>query len=131
MHMTTAWLLVLAVLLGAGILRYKVLPQWHRRRISASWPMAKAVFGSGSVTQELVTGENGGVTFHTEILYSYSVLGTVYPGTYSETFGSREEAEQLLQSLRQGPLFVRYNPAAPGDCFMDPYRDVTPVAAHS
>ena len=86
--------------------------------------MAKATVGSGAVVEERGSGEGGGVAFRTEILFSYSVLGTAYPGEYSEVFGIREEAEHLLRSLKQGPLFVRYNPAAPGDYFMDPYRDV-------
>ena len=92
--------------------------------MSANWPMVKAVFRSGAVTEEMVRGEFGGIVFLAEDQYSYSVLGTEYRGTYTEEFLTREEAEHLLRSLKQGPLLVRYNPAAPEDYFMDPYRDV-------
>jgi len=120
---STSWIALFLVSLIVGLLQ--VLPQWHRRRVSASWPMVKAIFGSGSVTQERVSkGEFSGVVFLTEIFYSYSVLGIAYSGRYSEQFRTRDEAEQMLRSFKQGPLFVRYNPAAPADYFMDPYRDV-------
>jgi len=77
------------------------------------------------VSQELLTGEFGGVVFITEVFYSYSVRGTTFSGQYSEQFQTRDEAEHMLRSLKQGPLFARYNPGAPGDYFMDPYRDVS------
>ena len=83
-------------------------------------------FSSLAELRKHADGE-AGVTFGTEVLYSYSVLESEYQGTYAEKLGARHEAEQLLQSLKQGPLFVRYNPAAPEDCFMDPYRDVRAV----
>jgi len=86
--------------------------------------MAKAIFRSGAVTSKIVRGETTYEVFVTDILFTYSVLETEFQGKYVEEFQTREEAEHMLRSLKQGPLFVRYHPGAPKDYFMDPYRDV-------
>jgi len=59
-----------------------------------------------------------------EVSFSYQVEGHHFSGTYTEEFLYRAEAEQMLGSLRKGPLFVRYNTAKPEECFMDPYHDL-------
>ena len=119
---TALFVTIFIGLLAVGFLRHQYLPQWGKRSASESWPMAKANFLSGAVTSEVVGSEYE--VFLTEILFNYSVLEVEFQGKYVEEFRTREEAEQMLRSLKQGPLLVRYNPAAPEDYFMDPYRDV-------
>jgi len=119
---TALFVTIFIGLLAVGLLRHQYLPQWGKPSASASWPMAKANFLSGAVTSEVVGSEYE--VFLTEILFNYSVLEVEFQGKYVEEFRTREEAEQMLQSLKQGPLLVRYHPGAPKDYFMDPYRDV-------
>jgi len=119
---TALFVTIFIGLLAVGLLRHQYLPQWGKRSASASWPMAKANFLSGAVTSEVVGSEYE--VFLTEILFNYSVLEVEFQGKYVEEFRTREEAEQMLRSLKQGPLLVRYHPGAPKDYFMDPYRDV-------
>ena len=42
---------------------------------------------------------------------------------YTEDFHSHDEGEIALMSLTQRPLHVRYNPEAPSEYLMDPYKD--------
>jgi hypothetical protein len=89
-------------------------PNWRKRALSTSWPMVQAIFHSGTVQAETVTGEGGqSEVFLTRILFTYSVDGTEFQGEYGEKFRSRVDAKHLLRSLSQGPLFVRYHPGAP------------------
>jgi hypothetical protein len=58
------------------------------------------------------------------IWFFYSANGGRWDGYYEETFNTLEDAQQILESLKTGPLFVRYNPADPAKYFVDPYEDV-------
>jgi len=121
---STGLFLICIGLLAVALLHDQSLSKWGKRSASASWPMVKAIFRSGAVTSEVVGGETTYEAFVTEILFTYSVLEIEFQGKYAEKFRTREEAEHMLRSLKQGPLFVRYHPGAPKDYFLDPYRDV-------
>jgi hypothetical protein len=105
----------LALLGGAAVLtkiiRDLLLRREHAARIS--WPMTEARFQKGDITGARV-----------EVRFAYAVSGNEYVGFYSEDCNHRDEAEKVLRSLRNGPLYVRYNPAYAADYFIDPYRDI-------
>ena len=71
-----------------------------------------------------------GFVYRLEAWFSYPATGLLgvakseYQGVYREDFSYPQEAERLLESLKAGPFLVRYNPSAPDDHFVDPYRDV-------
>lgn len=93
--------------------------------MSLGWPLAKATIFRASV-EEVGVGESG-VVYQLEALFTYSATGVVqsqYQGVYREEFHYLPEAEQMQRSLMTGPFLVRYNPTAPADYFVDPYRDV-------
>ncbi len=82
------------------------------------------------------TFENGTVTrvrrskhtlFELTAVFSYKVNDEVYRGEYTEDFGAEREAQQILRSLKNGPLYLRYDPKKPSDSALDPYRDVRPT----
>ncbi len=87
--------------------------------------MTPATFTSSGIERFVYSGENNepmprdrlSVQFH------YVVSGMTFQGCYAEDFGEGA-AIQMERSLKNGPLFVRYNPADPSDYFLDPYRDV-------
>ena len=58
-----------------------------------------------------------------EVEYSYTVEGQRYFGTYTSTFASESEAQDLLKSLRELPPPARYQPGKPEVSVLDPYRD--------
>ncbi len=59
-----------------------------------------------------------------DLVFSYAIADREYSGRYSERSIYRRDAEQLMASLKKGPLYVRYNPSDPSDYLMDPYRDM-------
>lgn len=59
-----------------------------------------------------------------QVNYRYEAAGQTHHGSYQSRFVWREDAEKLVESLQNGPLFVRYNPDEPSDYFLDPYQDV-------
>ena len=56
--------------------------------------------------------------------FSYSATGRRFDGHYEEGFNTFDEATHMLESLKNGPLFVRYDPRNPARYVLDPYRDV-------
>ncbi len=97
----------------------------YRKRIqSVEWPMISATFKSGSIDpfQGGYIGE--GTKFRLKAEFSYSVADAVYPGNYVRDFLAEDDAASLQQSLKQGPVYIRYNPVSPAEYILDPYRDV-------
>ena len=72
------------------------------------------------------TGEAAADVFELTAYFSYTAKDEIYEGKYSEDFLYGSQAEQLLRSLKNGPLYVRYNPTQPWVSVLDPYRDVRP-----
>ena len=58
--------------------------------------------------------------------FSYRVGDQTYEGEYTEDFRSLSDARQILRSRKNGPLYVRYDPAKPWDSVLNPYRDLKP-----
>jgi len=65
--------------------------------------------------------------FELTAFFSYKVGDEIYEGEYTEDFGGLSEAEQIFRGLKNGPLYVRYDPTKPWDNVLDPYRDVRPT----
>lgn len=81
------------------------------------------------------TFENGTVTrvrrskhsvFELTVVFTYRVNNEIFSGAYTDDFRAQREAERMLRSLKNGPLYVRYDPKKPSYSVVDPYRDVRP-----
>jgi hypothetical protein len=89
----------------------------RRERRTAAWPWAKITLDSGEI-------ESGGeFDWELTVEYSYTVEGQRYFGTYTSSFASESEAQDLLKSMRELPPPVRYQPGKPEVSVLDPYRD--------
>lgn len=111
-------LIPLAVIVSLGI--PKAWRYWKSRE-SKDWPRVPGSFVDGKIT--LLRSKTATVP-QLMIWFVYSADGGRWDGYYEETFNTLEDAEQILESLKTGPLFVRYNPADPAKYFVDPYADV-------
>ncbi len=98
--------------------------QWWGRRGSLKWPWVEGTFQKGSINLVITHPQSGSKSPQLEVWFSYQVAAEVYYGSYIEKFGDLPEAQQMLESMKQGPLFVRYKPSEPSVYFIDPYRDV-------
>jgi hypothetical protein len=85
--------------------------------------MLPGTFENGDVAK---VAKRNHVAFALTVIFSYSVNGETHSGEYTEDFRAEWEAQQILRSLINGPLHVRYDPKKPSDNFLDPYRDVRP-----
>lgn len=83
--------------------------------------MVAANFLSGSVSP-FATGE--AQDFLLEVGFSYHVGGSEHRGEYVHHLRTEQEAIDLRKSLKQGPFYIRYDPASPSEYVVDPYRDV-------
>jgi len=112
-------ILVFALLIGIhfvsdGLPRLKAK---LRGRRAANWQLAKANYERGDITYLLVEGSSKP---YLKVDFTYNVLGKTYEGQ----FEFPGEGEWLASSLKTGPFIIRYNPDAPEEYFVDPYRDV-------
>lgn len=119
---------LLAGLLLVGVVLRAVFSHLKRlwlRLASRDWPLISATFENGLT--EVIRSERagrGGPVYALDLQFSYVVCGRRYSGSYRERFRNRSEAEDVLWSLEEGPLLVRYNPSDPSEYYIDPYRDV-------
>ena len=119
----------LFVLLGISLLCISVpaLREWYKRQFSHRWPVAAAECKRGNVTEVIKSaGEINYDAYRMTAFFSYKVENEIYEGEYTEDFRSLSDARQILSSLKNGPLYVRYNPAKPWDNVLNPYRDLKP-----
>ena len=122
-HFSIASILLVVVglvtfLLRPGGLRRLLFGRWD----SQFWPWAKTTIGDGWV--DATSGSEGGTEYKLTVSYSYSVDGVEYSGEFTALFGNKEEAQDLLKSIRELPPPARYRSAEPWVSAMDPYRDV-------
>ena len=89
--------------------------------------MVPGILKNGTVAKSARgTGETVADVFELTAYFSYTAKNEIYEGKYMEDFLYGSQAEQLLRSLKNGPLYVRYNPTQPWVSVLDPYRDVRP-----
>jgi len=95
-----------------------------RHRASAQWPMVPASLMSSEV--KVWKSNRGGETRSIFLKFTYSAGDRTYDGWYCKLLLGYQEAEadRLLESLRNGPLYVRYKPSRPKTYVCDPFRDV-------
>jgi hypothetical protein len=99
--------------------------RYWERRSSRRWPTAPASFVEGKICWR-ESGNQSPRHPQVKMSFSYEVNGNRFGGYYEEVFLKLEEAQDILESLKTGPLFVRFDPRNPVKYFMDPYRDVAP-----
>ena len=116
--------LIALVVGGVGWILLAYGPTWWRRRISLNWPLVNAQFQQGGIDVVITGAKTGNRSLRLQIWFAYLIQNEEFHGTYTEIFSDLQEAEQMLNSLKSGPLFVRYNPHQPSTYFVDPYRDV-------
>jgi Protein of unknown function (DUF3592) len=84
---------------------------WHVKvvlRDSDSWPVAQGTIFDGVVA----AGEFD--RWATHLMYSYSVSGEYYSGTYHQGFRNKNKAEAFLERFPRGlSIPVRHKPSAP------------------
>jgi len=100
--------------------------KYRRRQISKAslrWPKNSATFKGALIEKYEVGGEFGGVYHRLSVEFTYVVDETTYSGHYVESGFSEEGAQKMAGILEDGPLIIRYDPAAPQTYFVDPYRD--------
>lgn len=94
--------------------------RWKSRR-SKDWPVAVGVCVDGNVVCSPSTQYRYPKV---KIEFSYSASNRRFDEHYEEAFNTFDEATHMLESLENGPLFVRYDPRNPAKYVLDPYRDV-------
>ena len=119
----------LLVLLGIFSVCYgwPIVREWYKHTFSSRWPKAPGKFERGGVAD--VVKSAGDVMYDAYRLtafFSYRVGDQTYEGEYTEDFRSLSDARQILRSRKNGPLYVRYDPAKPWDSVLNPYRDLKP-----
>ena len=99
--------------------------KYWRHKASEHWPKVAAAFEGGTVE---IRTYKGSERYSVAMTFTYQVADQTFHGEYKKSLpGYREkEANQLLKSLQEGPLYVRYRPSKPKDYVCDPFRDVRP-----
>ena len=89
--------------------------------------MVPGKFKNGAAAKSArASGEGVAYVLELTAYFSYKAKDEIYEGKYTEDFLYGSQAEQLLRSLKNGPLYIRYNPTQPWIVVLDPYRDVRP-----
>lgn len=102
-------------------------PAFWKHKASERWPWAPATCDDGRV--KVWHGRRGAPdTYAVFVKFSYQVAEGTYRGWYWKKIGgiTKDDADKLLDSLRCGPLYVRYLPSKPRVNVCDPFRDVRP-----
>ena len=110
--------LFVVFLVGVGV---PIAVRRSKSQRSKGWPVAVGVFVDGNVICSPITQYRYPKV---KIDFSYSASDCRFDGHYEEGFNTYEEAAHMLESLKNGPLFVRYDPRNPAKYVLDPYRDV-------
>lgn len=117
-------IIVLVYLVLLAVSKRSYIKAWWMGRKSANWPLAPATFEDGDVTLVPDRYKDG---FVLNVSFSYTVSGEIYGGVYEGGYyQSARDANQVLESIKAGPLYVRYNPSQPQTYSIDPFRDVRP-----
>ena len=112
-------MLVFALVIGIFLVSV-ILPRLKvklRGRRAVNWKLTKAKYERGDISYLLAEGSR---TPYLKVDFTYDVLGKRYEGQ----FEFPGEGGRLARSLKNGPFIIRYNPDAPEEYFVDPYRDV-------
>ena len=110
------WMMAGLMLLVGVVLVYGGARTVVRAHQSANWPTTDATITSSSV--ETIRARRGGVRFHPEVHYQYSVAGTPYSGTVisfgGNDAGSLPDAQRVTHHYASGHhVPVHYEPDDP------------------
>lgn len=79
---------------------------------SRHWPTVRGRIESGDV--RIGRGRGGGIIYAAaNLAYSYQVEGEYYAGNFERRFGTEEEAQDFVDSLKGQTIEVRYQPNDP------------------
>jgi len=116
--------LVGLLFLAIGVVIFFLGLRDHRTaKASAGWPATE-----GSITHARIRVDDRGETsesYHPEITYDYSVLGSPYQGSRTvigatKSYSSRRKAEAFLESFPIGKhVTVHYNPQKPDQSVLE------------
>ncbi len=119
------------VMLGVGLLLYRLLVPRTRRRQKSDWPIAWGHIQSASLElppdaplQVLQTRRKG--YSYVTLLYSYSVQNQVHSGLHQIETKTRSEASKLVDDLtlvNGAQIAIRFDPVRP-DCSLLPESSV-------
>jgi len=119
------WFAIGALVCGLIVYSLKKLHARRKLRLARHWPSANATVYRSELHEFKMV--ESGTLYRVDLRYSYKaaeeLCSELFFGRYTEDFHSRDEGEIALMSLTQRPLYVRYNPAAPSEYLMDPYKD--------
>jgi hypothetical protein len=98
--------------------------KYWKNKASQRRPKVAAVFEDATV--EIRHGRRGGRYYFIAMTFTYQIAGQTFHGEYKKSLVryTQYEADQLLRSLQEGPLYVRYRSSNPKDYVCDPFRDV-------
>ncbi len=105
----------------------RTAPALWKHKASERWPCALATCDDGRA--KVWHGRwSAPDTYAVFVKFSYQVAEGTYRGWYWKRIGgiTKDDADKLLDSLRGGPLYVRYLPSKPKIYVCDPFRDVRP-----
>lgn len=97
----------------------------QRAKASTDWPAVQGVIRDSSVERKRSSGSNSSTTYHAEILYEFTVNGTVLNGdrvAYGD-YGSSSpaHARQVVNRYPRGKqVAVYYMPENPEECLLEP-----------
>lgn len=118
---TGYWVGLLFVVIGVGIF-FLGLRDLRTAKASAAWPATQ-----GSITRTRIRVDDRGESsesYHPEITYGYSVMGSNYEGSRTvigatRGYNSRPKAQAFLEDYPVGkPVTVYYDPNKPGQAVL-------------
>ena len=124
--MDDAPLIFMALSIGSGFLA-AIMPNpvvWFRDLISRRWTIAEAKVFTSTITCSRSWSRDHQMDYQLAVTYTYKAEGCPQFGDYRQTFSDELGAKQLLSSLEQGPMYIRFNPKRPWRSYLNPYRDV-------
>jgi hypothetical protein len=107
-------------MLGLVVISFAIPHAWRlwQERRTDSWPTAEAKIQTWKIVEPTTIEYSVSVP---RVEFSYKVQDRSYEGVYQEKFYSRPDAEQLLRSMKNGPLLVRYDRNNPASNLMTSY----------
>lgn len=121
--MQTGFLVGLLFLVIGVVIFFLALRDYRTAKASAAWPSTE-----GSITKTHIRIDDRGETsetYHPEITYAYSVLGSPYQGTRTvigatRSYSSRRKAEAFLAGYPIGmKVTVHYDPEKPDQSVLE------------
>ena len=107
---TWPWIIYvwLALLVGGWLLSSW---RWLKRRRAAGWPIADGRIESTEVTKPNFSFTTKRGYYVAQLVYSYSVAGSIHSGLYKREFPTQPAADDFVRDLKGKAVAVRYSPS--------------------